>query len=140
VHAASCAEVDAMVGAHITSEAPRTHWEDSHAHLRCATFEEALEAMRDPYFQSSAPLERGPETLLREVHVYREYSTNLDLAWEVVEKLSPGNGPLHIRREGNRWTAAFGEHLAATAASAPLAICLAGLLASGIAVDLEVPT
>ena len=128
-----------MVGAHITSEAPRTHWEDSHAHLRCATFEEALEAMRDPYFQTGTPLERGPDTLLREVHVYREYTTNLELAWEVVEKLSPSKGPLHIRREGNRWTAAFGDQPAASAASAPLAICLAGLLVCGIAVELSVP-
>lgn len=128
-----------MVGAHITNEAPRTHWEDSHAHLRCATFEEALEAMRDPYFQRAAPIELGPETLLREVHVYREYSTNLELAWEVVDKLSPASGPLHIRREGNSWTAAFGDYAAASAASAPLAICLAGLLVCGIAVELTVP-
>lgn len=124
-----------MVGAHITSEAPRTHWEDTHAHLRCATFEEALEAMRDPYFQIGMPPDRGPETLLREVHVYREYSTNLDLAWEVVEKLSPANGPLHIRRDGNRWIAAIGDHPSVTAASPPLAICLAGLLVCGIAVE-----
>ncbi len=128
-----------MVGAHITSEAPRTHWEDSHAHLRCATFEEALEATRDPYFQAGMPMERGPETLLREVHVYREYSTNLELAWEVVEKLTLAHGPLHIRREGSRWTAAFGDQAAASAVSAPLAICLAGLLVCGIAVDLSVP-
>jgi len=138
VKAASCAEVDAMVGAHITSEAPRTHWEDSHAHLRCATFEEALEAIRDPYFQSGMPLERGPESLLREVHVYREYTTDLALAWEVVEKLSPTNGPLHIRREGLRWNAAFGDQPAVSAASAPLAICLAGLVVRGISVELTV--
>ncbi len=128
-----------MVGAHITSEVPRTHWEDSHAHLRCATFEEALEAVRDPYFQPSGPVDRSPESLLREVHVYREYSTNLEVAWEVVEKLSPTSGPLHIRKEGSRWTAAFGDEPAATAASAPLAICLAGLLVCGISVELSIP-
>lgn len=124
-----------MVGAHVTGETPRTHWEDTNAHLRCATFEEALEVMRDPYFHATRTLGRGPESLLREVHVYREYSTHLEIAWEVVEKLSPAHGPLHIRHEGTQWTAAFGEHPAASAASAPLAICLAGLLVCGIAVD-----
>lgn len=126
-----------MVGTHITSETPRTLWEDSHAHLRCATFEEALEAVRDPHSQPRTPFERSPETLLREMHVYREYSTNLELAWEVVEKLTPANGPLHIRRDGNCWTAAFGEHAAVSAVSPPLAICLAGLQVCGIAVELS---
>lgn len=128
-----------MVGAHITSETPRTHWEDSHAHLRCATFEEALEAVRDPFFSHGMPLDRGPEALLREVHVYREYSTNLEIAWEVVDKLSPANGPLRIRREGSRWSAAFGENAGATAMSAPMAICLAGLIVCGISVELTIP-
>ena len=126
-----------MVGAHITSEVPKTHWEDSHAHLRCATLEEALEATRDPYFQTASPLSRNPDTILREVHLYREYATNLDLAWEVVEKLSEPHGALKIQREQGRWLAAFGGQADVTAASPPLAICLAGLRACGIEVELQ---
>ena len=137
VKVASCAELDAMVGAHITSEVPRTHWEDSHAHLRCATFEEALEAMRDPRLQPFSPQERNPDALLREVHVYREYTTSLDLAWEVVEKLIPEHGHLNVGRDGSRWVVAFGEHPPATGVSMPLAICLAGLRVCGIEVELS---
>jgi hypothetical protein len=92
--------------------------------------------MRDPYFQSYSPLERNPDTILREVHVYREYSTNLELAWEIVERLS-GQGALEIRREEGRWKASFGGQPAVSATSAPLAICLAGLRARGIEVELQ---
>lgn len=125
-----------MVGAHITAELPRTHWEDPNAHLRCATFEEALEVMRSSHFQPFAPQERDPATLLREVHVYREYSRHLDLAWEVVEKLSVTQGSLNVRFEGGRWIASFGQFTSVSAVTAPLAICLAGLLVCGIEVEL----
>lgn len=136
VKVASLAEIDAMVGAHITNEVPKTHWEDLHAHLRCETFEEALEAMGDPYFQQGMPSERGAHPLLREVHVYREYSTKLDVAWEVVERLTDANVALAVKQENGGWSASFGSHPAAAAVTAPLAICLAGLRVCGVEVEL----
>lgn len=136
VKVASLAEIDAMVGAHITNEVPKTHWEDLHAHLRCETFEEALEAMGDPYFQQGMPPDRSASALLREVHVYREYSTKLDVSWEVVERLTDANVALAVKQESGRWIVAFGPHPAASAVTAPLAICLAGLRVCGVEVEL----
>ena len=138
VKISSFAELDAMVGAHLTSEVPKTHWEDVHAHLRCATFEEALEVMRDPYLPGSALHERNPDMVLREVHVYREYSTNLEIAWEIVEKLTAAQVALSVRQDAGRWIASFGTSPAASAVTAPLAICLAGLRMCGIEVELQI--
>lgn len=132
----SFSELDRLIASHISGEVPKTYWEDSHAHLRCDTFEEAVEALHDPYFQQFTPEERSPKTVLREVKVYRPYSTDLKAAWELVEKLS-ASGALKVWIESGRWAAAFGEHPPEHGRSASLAICLAALRARGIEVELD---
>lgn len=136
----SLAELDAMVGAHITGEVPKTYWEDMHSHLRCQTFDEALEAMGGPYRQSGFVDDRNVRALLREVNVYREYSTDLSVAWEVVQRLADASVALTIRQESGRWVAAFGANSVATAVTVPMAICLAGLRACGVEVELTLNT
>ena len=132
--AGSFMELDALVGKHLTGEEPRRHWEDSYSHLRCESFEEACEALRDPYFQQFTPEERRPDTVLHEVEIFRPYSTSIDAAWEVVEALGTAD-TLKIRRDKGRWAASFGERPAVLAGTAAMAICLAALRARGIEVE-----
>src|SRR5688500_8955038 len=82
------AELDALVGRYLTGQEPETHWEDSHAQLRFDSIEEALEALRDPYFQQFIPEEDRARTILREVREFPAYSCDLDLAFVVVEKMA----------------------------------------------------
>ena len=128
-------ELDALVGRHLTGEQPKRHWEDSHSHLRCESFEEACEALRDPYFQQFTPEERRPDTILHEVEIFRPYSTSIDAAWEVVEALGSPGEALKIKRDKGRWAAAFGDRPAVLGGTAALAICLAALRAKGIEVE-----
>ena len=72
-----------------------------------------------------------------EVYEFRAYSSDLSLAWEVVERLSGTVNTLRVRREKDRWVAAFGDGSPADAASAPVAICLAALRTRGIEVDFD---
>ena len=137
----SLMELDALVGKYLTGEQPKRHWEDSYAHLRCESFEEACEALRDPYFQQFTPEERRPDTILHEVEIFHPYSTSIDAAWEVVESLGSAVELLKIKRDKGRWAAAFGERPAVLATSAALAICLAALRVRGIEIEImsEVP-
>ena len=132
----SLMELDALVGRHLTSEQPKRHWEDSYSHLRCESFEEACEALRDPYFQQFTPEERRPDTILHEVEIFRPYSTSIDAAWEVMEALGSTVEALKIKRDKAGWAAAFGSRPAVIAPTAALAICLAALRVKGIEVDL----
>jgi hypothetical protein len=132
----SLMELDALVGKHLTGEQPKRHWEDSYAHLHCESFEEACEALRDPYFQQFTPEERRPDTILHEVEIFPPYSTSIDAAWEVVESLGSSVEVLKIRRDKGRWAAAFGDRPAALATTAALAICLAALRVRGIEVEI----
>ncbi len=132
----SLPELDSAIARHITGDVPKTYWEDSHAHLQCATFEEALEALHDPYFQQFTPAERDPSTVLREVKVYRPYSTDLEEAWALVEKLS-GTGGMKVWLDGGGWAASFGDQPPVHGRPAALAICLAALRARGIEVELD---
>src|SRR5580700_3765535 len=132
---ASLKELDALVGKYLTKETPQVFWEEEHACLRFDSIEEALEAMRDPYFQLFIPEDARANTALKEVQEFRAYSSELTLAWEVVERLSPQLEPLHVRCEDGVWSAAFGDRPESSSRSAPVAICLAALRAHGMDVD-----
>jgi hypothetical protein len=131
----SLKELDALVGKYLTKETPQVFWEEEHACLRFESIEEALEAMRDPYFQLFIPEDARANTALKEVQEFRAYSSELALAWEVVERISPQLDPLHIRCVGSVWYAAFGSQPESSSSSAPVAICLAALRAHGMDVD-----
>ncbi|HSI11914.1 MAG TPA: hypothetical protein VK961_07710 [Chthoniobacter sp.] len=132
---ASLKELDALVGKYLTKETPQVFWEEEHACLRFESIEEALEAMRDPYFQLFIPEDARANTALKEVQEFRAYSSELALAWGVVERISPHLEPLHIRCVNSVWYAAFGQQSESTSESAPVAICLAALRAHGMDVD-----
>ncbi len=135
VRVASLRELDALVGTRLTQETPITQWEDSRTHFRFASIEEAIEALHDPYFQQFGP---GSAAVFVEVKEYRRYSENLDAAWDVVESLSQQQTkPLVVLRRPGRWSAAFGDGPSVEAQTAPLAICVAALLAQGIVVEFE---
>ena len=135
---ASLKELDALVGKYLVKETPQIFWEEEHACLRFESIDEALEAMRDPYFQLFIPEEARPHTALKEVQEFRPYSSELGLAWEVVERISPQLEPMHVRCQNGTWSAAFGDRPESTSSSAPVAICLAALRAHGMDVDLTV--
>ena len=124
-----------MVGMYLTKEPPVTYWEEQHACFRFESLEEAEDALNDPYFQHFLPQEKGRSAAFVEVREFPRYSSDLSAAWELVDRLSGSVHSLHVRRENSRWIAAFGDSPAATAFSAPAAICLAALRARGIDVD-----
>jgi hypothetical protein len=130
-------ELDALVGKYLTGEVPQTYWEDSQSFLRFESIEEALNALGDPYFQRCFPDGVRLDNELSEVYEFRAYSSDLSLAWEVVERLSGTVNTLRVKREKNRWVAAFGDGASASATAAPVAICLAALQARGIEVDFD---
>jgi len=132
---ASLKELDALIGKYLIKEAPQVFWEEEHACMRFDSIEEALDAMRDPYFQLFIPEEARANTALKEVQEFRPYSSELTLAWEVVERISPQLEPMHVRCENGFWFATFGNHPEASSRSAPVAICLAALRAHGMEVD-----
>ena len=135
IRIASLAELDALVGSRLTGERPRTHWEDGHTRFVFATVEEAIEALRDPYYQHFMPADQSKTTVLTEIKEYRRYSSDLNAAWDVVETVSRTMEPLQVRCEGNGWVASFGKAASVVAPTAPVAICIAALLAHGIAVE-----
>lgn len=134
VRVASLRDLDALVGTRLTQETPITQWEDSRTHFRFASVEEAIEALHDPYFQQFGP---GSAAVFVEVKEFRRYSENLDAAWDVVESLSQQTKPLVVLRRAGKWSVSFGDGPSVEAQTAPLAICVAALLARGIVVDFE---
>ena len=130
-------ELDALVGKYLIGEDPQTYWEDSQSFMRFDSIEEALNAMADPYFQRCFPEGVRLDNELSEVFEFRAYSSDLSLAWEVVERLSGTVNTLRVKRERNRWVAAFGDGPSASASSAPVAICMAALRTRGIEVDFD---
>jgi hypothetical protein len=126
--------LDALVGRYVTGEQPQVHWEDSHAHMRFESADEALEALREPYFQQFIPASVRSSTVLREVQEFSAYSTDLAMAWQVVEKVGTPRQPLQIWRDRHAWCAAFGQFPPVSARTAPLAICLAALRVRGLEV------
>jgi hypothetical protein len=133
----SAAELDTAVGMHVTHETPEVFWEDSHGQFQFDSEEEARRALMDPYYQRFLPEVDWSKTLIREVRAYRAYCADSTLVWIVVEKASAIHGPLALWRENVRWRAAFGPNLAASARTAPAAICLASLRACGFALEVQ---
>ena len=128
-------ELDALVGRHVTREAPRIHWEDSRALLRFDSRDEAIEAIRHPSFRRFVPDADWETSAVKEVRTFRPYSTNLAVAWEVVTRLAHSQA-FHLSREpaGRHWTACFDGLHEGWHRSAPVAICLAALRSRGIEV------
>lgn len=136
----SLAQLDALVGRHVTGEKPHTHWEDSHAQLQFESVEEALEALREPYFQQFIPEGERASTVLHEIQEFRPYSADLAVTLEVVQRLASEQLPLHLWRKGPIWHAAFGECESVMAETAAIAICVAALRVRGCEVKLSVLT
>lgn len=133
----SLGALDALVGRYITGEEPQVHWEDSHAHMRFESVDEALEALREPYFQQFIPASVRATTILREVQAFMPYSSVFEVAWRVVEKVATPRQALRIWRDRQSWCAAFGEYPPIVAKTAPLAICLAALRVRGLEVTVS---
>jgi hypothetical protein len=129
------AEVDALVGEHVMQDSPEIYWQDSYANLRFESASEALEALRDPYFQLFIPECQRGSTVLAEVRSYPPYSTNLEESLEIISSFSRSGLLFHLRKSKGRWGAAFGEHAEIWGETAPLAICLAALRAKGVEVQ-----
>jgi hypothetical protein len=138
VRIASLRELDALVGSRLTHETPVTHWEHARTQFLFPTLEEAIEAMEDPHVRQFTP-EGSDPAVLTEVKEFRHYTRDLEAAWDVVEQLSEKAESLQVRHRGGIWMAAFGAGPKVEASTAPLAICVAALLACGIAVDLDAP-
>lgn len=130
-------ELDALVGKYLIGESPQTYWEDNQSFLRFDSIEEALDALGDPYFQRCFPEGVRFDNELSEVFEFRAYSSDLSLAWEVVERLSGTVNTLRVKRERSRWVAAFGDEPGVSASSAPVAICMAALRTRGIEVEFD---
>ncbi len=131
------AEVDALVGEHVMHDLPEIYWQDSYANLRFDSAREALEAMRDPYFQLFIPEGERSGTVLAEVRAFPPYSASLEDSLEVISRLSRDGLLFHLRKANGRWGAAFGRNAEICADAAPLAICLAALRAKGIEVQVD---
>jgi|GEM_PF-1302348 len=132
----SAAELDALVGQHITGEEPEIFWEDSHGQFQFDTEEEARRALVDPYFQRFLPDVDWSQTVVRQVCAYRPYCAEPGLIWLVIEKAAATYGSLVCWRDHGRWRASFGGHPPADARTSAVAVCLAALRACGF--DTEV--
>ena len=134
---ASLTELDALVGHHFIGETPETYWEDNHSCFQFSTEGEARRALEDPYYRRFLPDRDWSRAYVREIQVYRKYSVDAALNWEVAEKAVSRFGPLQVWREAGRWRARFGAAAHAEALTPPVAICVAVLRAGGMTVDLD---
>lgn len=136
----SLAELDALVGTHLTKETPQTHWEDSRTHCQFATVEEALDAMHDLFFREYVSQSCIKPTVLTEIREFRHYSSDLNLAWSVVEQIPALHDlPVEIRRQkSGGWRVQFGHDDPVQAATTSIALCVAALQSSKIYVELRV--
>ena len=137
IRIASVAELDALVGIHITGETPEVMWEDSHGHFQFETEAEALIAIADPYYQQFLPDVDWAKTVVRQVKIYRLYCSDPGEICIVVDKATTAHGPLLTWREQGRWHAAFGSNADAEARTPSVAICLAALTACKIKFDVN---
>lgn len=131
----SLVELDALVGKYLTGEKPCIHWTNSNTDLWFDSVEEAVEAVNDPFFHQFNRPDEAQTTVLTEVREFRRYSSELTLAWELVEYLTHRLEPLLVRHERGIWESAFGECEYVSAPTAPIAICLAALRTRGIEVE-----
>jgi len=134
----SLRDLDALVGTRLTHETPLTQWEESRTNVLFPTVEEAIEALHDPHFRQFKGIDdQEASTVLTEVKEFRRYTRNLDAAWDVVEQIGNAGGALVLHRDGDHWVATFGSGGVVESSSAPLAICVAALLARGVELDLD---
>lgn len=131
----SLAELDALVGEYLTGETPLMHWVNSHTDFEFDSVEEAVEAMNDPFYRDFVPPGTPATTVLTEVREFRRYSTDLTVAWDLVEHLSHTLEPLLVRRAGDKWEGAFGSREFISAPTAAIAICVAALRTRGVEVE-----
>jgi len=124
-------QLDALVGEHVTGDAPHVAWQDSYGLFQFTSRLEAEEAISNSYYRLFRPDLDWDTATIEEVRRFPPYSTDLMAAWEVVERLGAESRQTEIRRQGDFWRAAFAgaEAFAGTPA---LAICLAALRARGI--------
>ncbi len=128
-------ELDALVGDRVMGHTPEIYWEDSYANQRFSSLEEALAAMRDPFYQLFIPEQERADAVLAEVREFPRYSTHIATALEIVERFSAQGESLHLRQKQEWWMAAFGSHPEARARTAAAAICLAALRVKGVQVE-----
>ena len=133
----STSDLDALVGQYITLEAPESYWEDSHGYFQFHSEVEAKRAMRDPYYQRFLSDVDWTKTVIREVRVYRRYTSDHDANWALCEKAVVRFGVLSIWRETGWWHAAFGKCRNAKARNPTIAICLAALRAADVAFEID---
>jgi hypothetical protein len=131
VRVASLSQLDALVGEHVTGDAPDVAWQDSYGLFRFTTRDEAEEAIHNSYYRLFRPDLDWDTATIMEVRRFPHYSSDLMAAWEVVEHLGAESRQTEIRRQGDFWRAAF-SGAEAFAATPSLAICLAALRARGI--------
>lgn len=131
------ADLEALVGMHVTGELPDVFWADSHGHFQFATEHEARDAMNDPYYQQFLPDVDWTQTVIRKVNVYRPYCSDPAALWKVIEKASERHGPLSVVKKQGRWWASFGKAGTLDARTAAVAICLAALDAAGVGVEIN---
>ena len=129
----SLTQLDELVGQFVAGEDPPVHWEDVRTQFRFDTLEEATEALHDPFLREILIPKDQSELVFAPVKEFRPYSSALDTAWDLVERLEE---PLHVRHRRSGWIAAFGGTEAVVAPTAPVAICLAALRAKGIEVEI----
>jgi hypothetical protein len=132
----SLLELDALVGQYLTGETPVMHWVNSHTELVFDSVEEAVEAVNDPFYRQFVPRDAPTTAVLTEVREFRPYSSDLTIAWELVEHLSHTLEPLVVRRAGDKWEGAFGSREFISGPTAAIVICLAGLRSRGVEVRL----
>jgi hypothetical protein len=136
VRIGSLKELDALIGQRLTNETPRTHWEDANTHFQFGSIEEALDALHDPFFRQFVPHPDSKPTMLREIKEFRRYSSDLNMVWDLIDRVSATlDTPLLVRRERERWLASFGGGTVAAARTPPVAICIAALRMTGIEVE-----
>lgn len=131
------AELDALIGEHVTLETPEVHWEDSHGTFQFGTEAEAQKAILDPYYQNFLPDVDWGATMVRQVRTFRAYATDTVAFWRMIAAVAETHGAMKLTRERGQWLASFGKGTDATAHSAQIAICLAALRAKGVKVEVE---
>jgi hypothetical protein len=131
VRVASLSQLDALVGEHVTGDAPEIVWQDSYGLFRFQSRTEAEEAIHNSYYRLFRPDLDWDTATVEETRQFPPYSSDLMAAWEVVERLGAETRQTEIRRQGDFWRAAF-SGTEAFAATPALAICLAALRAKGI--------
>jgi len=131
IRVASLCQLDALVGEHVTGDAPEVAWQDSHGLFRFTSKAEAEEAIHNSYYRLFRPDLDWESATVREIRLFPAYSTDLKAAWEIVERLGAESPQAEIRHQGDLWRASFAGS-EACAATPAMAICLAALRTRGI--------